>query len=242
MFEKHYSQTSSMRRVRLWISISSLWTWISISTNIWVLFKWQTNSSLPPGAGTTLSGHLLLFSFLFGAECQGLNSSTAHWTTPPPALFTHTITVSGRLSRAGGLLLRWAKHTQKCIFSTVNIIKKSFSPILFSSCRIKSTWLRCFLLCITVEFLSNHILACLCCQVPRDLPEALRINIADYCSESVNAPLSTVAWANHILRLRSWDPMLNCDWISNGESQTHLSNSRAPTSEGGSESKFHLHL
>lgn len=74
MLDKQYLQTSSMRRERLWISFWSLCTRMSISTNIWVLFRWQTNRSFPPGAGTTLRGHLLIFSFLFGEGWQGFKS------------------------------------------------------------------------------------------------------------------------------------------------------------------------
>lgn len=174
MLSKHYSQTRSMRRVRLWISISSLRTWISISTNIWVLFRWQTNSTLPSSPGTTLSGHLLLFSFLFGAECQGFNLSALQHTgphrLPPHSPTCSQRSVGGRQDQEGLLRLRWSKQTQSTFF-------KSFSPqsVFFMSYDIHMVALFP-LLCITVEFLSNHI-----CH-----------NIADCCSESVNAPLSAV--------------------------------------------------
>lgn len=61
-------QTSSTRRLRLWICVPSRSTLMSIWTNIWVRFRWQMNSLFPPAARRTLSGHLLLFSFLLGTE------------------------------------------------------------------------------------------------------------------------------------------------------------------------------
>lgn len=69
--KKHHLQTSSMRRLRLCISIPSRWTWMSIWTNIWIRFRWHTNSIFPPAAGTALRGHLLLFSFLLRIEENG---------------------------------------------------------------------------------------------------------------------------------------------------------------------------
>lgn len=153
MLEKHYSQANSMRRVRLWISVSSLRTWISISTNIRVLFRWQTNSTLSSAAGTTLSGHLLLFSFLYAAERQGFNL-TALQHTGPHRLPPHSPTcsqrsVGGRQDQEGLLRLRWCKQTQKSkFFSPVNMIIKFFLHSLFSSCRMISTWWRCFHCCV----------------------------------------------------------------------------------------------
>lgn len=97
MLEKHNSQTRSMRRVRLCISVWSLSTWISIGTNIWVFFRWQTNSCIPAGEGTTVSGHLLLSSFLFGEGWRGFNSSKAPPLPHPPPQPGPAGTVSSQL-------------------------------------------------------------------------------------------------------------------------------------------------
>lgn len=58
------SQTSSMKRLRLWISRSSRNTRMSRGTNNWVWDNLQKYSLLPPAAGRAVTAHSLLFSFL----------------------------------------------------------------------------------------------------------------------------------------------------------------------------------
>ncbi|TNN29013.1 hypothetical protein EYF80_060841 [Liparis tanakae] len=63
-----------MKRLRLWISVSSRRTLTSIWTNIWGRSSRQTNSRLPPAAGSAVNGQLLPFSFLRETESTlGLN-------------------------------------------------------------------------------------------------------------------------------------------------------------------------
>lgn len=65
-------------------------------------------------------------------------------------------------------LLHYPKQTvYKCTFDGVNLYSQFFLHYLISTC-----WHSVHQRILTVQFWSNHIAACLCCQVPRNQPEA----------------------------------------------------------------------
>lgn len=100
---------------------------------------------------------------------------------PHCSFFPHIfLSVAGRHGQQD--ILCWQKHTQKSNFS-VNMVIRTLSIVCFLHYML-STQLCCFHCCTLrfLKFLSNHISGGLCCQIPWNLPEAFRINVAGPCA------------------------------------------------------------
>lgn len=106
----------------------------------------------------------------------------------------------GKSAAAGRLF--WPITLRKVHFSC-NVMTKYCVSQFFSRHAI-STWLHCLKCCIlTLEMMSNHIPARLCCQVTWNLPEAGRINNAGLCPLRVNRT-PPVEITNQISHLQCW--------------------------------------